>query len=31
LENIRYSSNLIMDRPSFDQFGENVSIGKLRR
>jgi len=29
VENIRYSSNPIMDRPSFDQFGQNVSIGKL--
>ena len=29
VENIRYSSNLIMDRPSFDQYGTNVTIGQL--
>ena len=29
VNNIRYSSKLIMDRPSFDQFGSNVTIGKL--
>lgn len=29
VEDIRYSSNLIMDRPSFDQYGTNVTIGQL--
>ena len=29
VENIRYSSNLIMDRPSFDSYGSNISIGKI--
>ena len=29
IENIRYSSNLIMDRPSFDQHADNITIGKV--
>jgi hypothetical protein len=29
IQNIRYANNLIMDRPSFDQFGESVSIGRI--
>ncbi len=29
VKNIQYSSNLIMDRSSFDQYGTNVTIGQL--
>ena len=29
IENIRSGGNLLMDRPSFDQFGGNINIGKL--
>ncbi|MEK9773841.1 MAG: hypothetical protein VW576_09790, partial [Opitutae bacterium] len=29
IQNIRYANNLIMDRPSFDQFGGSVSIGRI--
>ncbi len=29
IENVRSGGNLIMDRPSFDQFGQNLSIGKI--
>ena len=29
IQNIRYANNLMMDRPSFDQFGGSVSIGRI--
>jgi len=29
IQNIRYATNPIMDRPSFDQFGGSISIGKI--
>jgi hypothetical protein len=29
IENVRSGGNLMNDRPSFDQFGGNISIGKL--
>ena len=31
IENIRSGGNLIMDRANFDQFGRNISIGKIGR
>ena len=31
IENIRSGGNLIMDRVNFDQFGRNISIGKIGR
>ena len=31
IENIRSGGNLMNDRPSFDQFGGNISIGKLTK
>ena len=30
IENVSSGGNLIQDRPSFDQFGGNISIGKFR-
>jgi hypothetical protein len=29
IENVRSGGNLMNDRPSFDQFGGNISIGKM--
>ena len=29
LENVKYGGNLIMDRPGFDQHGQNITIGKI--
>ena len=29
IKNIRYATNPIMDRPSFDKYGSSVSIGKI--
>ena len=29
IKNIRYATNPIMDRPSFDKYGGSVSIGKI--
>ena len=29
LENVRSGGNPLKDRPSFDQFGKNITIGKV--
>jgi hypothetical protein len=29
IQNIRYANNLMMDRPSFDQYGGSISIGRI--
>ena len=31
IENVKSGGNLIMNRTSFDQFGQNISIGKINR
>ena len=31
IENVRSAGNLLKDRPSFDQHGQNIKIGKIAR
>ena len=30
IQNIRYKNNPMMDRPSFDQYGGSISIGRIK-